>query len=52
MVVLDGARVTVHSSDPDATVRSRVASGLAWSGLQVGGTDLETSLLRLLAEQS
>ena len=48
----DGARVTLHTSDTDATVRSLVSSGLAWSGLEVGGPDLETSFLRLLAGQS
>ena len=48
----DGARVTLHSSDTDVTVRSLVSSGLAWSGLEVGGADLETSFLRLLAGQS
>jgi ABC-2 type transport system ATP-binding protein len=48
----DGARVTVHSADTDATVRSLVASRLAWSGLEIGGPDLETSFLRLLGEQS
>ena len=48
----DGARVTLHSGDTDATVSSLVASGLAWSGLEVGGADLETSFLRLLGEQS
>jgi ABC-2 type transport system ATP-binding protein len=48
----DGARVTLHSSDPDATVSSLVRSGLGWSGLEVGRPDLETSFLRLLAGQS
>jgi len=48
----DGARVTLHSGDTDATVSSLVASGLAWSGLEVGGADLETSFLRLLGKQS
>ena len=48
----DGTRVTLHSSNPDATVRSLARSGLAWSGLEVGGPGLETSFLRLLAEQS
>jgi ABC-2 type transport system ATP-binding protein len=48
----DGARVTLHSADPDATVRSLAVSGLAWSGLEVGGPDLETSFLRLLGEAS
>jgi len=48
----DHARVTLHTSDPDATVTSLVRSGLAWSGLEVGGSDLETSFLRLLGEQS
>ena len=47
----DHARVTLHSVDIDATVRSLVSSGLAWSGLEVGGLDLETSFLRLLGEQ-
>jgi ABC-2 type transport system ATP-binding protein len=48
----DGARVTLHSADTDATVRSLISSGLAWSGLEVGGLDLETSFLRLLGEAS
>jgi ABC-2 type transport system ATP-binding protein len=48
----DGARVTLQSSDPDATVRSLVRSGLAWSGLEIGGPDLETSFLRLLGAAS
>ena len=48
----DHARVTLHSSDTDATVRSLAGSGLAWSGLEVGGLDLETSFLRLLGEGS
>ena len=47
----DHARVTLHSRDTDATVRSLAASGLAWSGLEVGGLDLEASFLRLLGEQ-
>jgi len=29
-----------------------VSSTLRWSGLEVGGPDLETSFLRLLGEQS
>jgi ABC-2 type transport system ATP-binding protein len=48
----DGARVTLHSGDPDATVSSLVRSELRWSGLEVSGPDLETSFLRLLAGQS
>ena len=48
----DHARVILHSSDTDATVHSLVASGLRWSGLEVGGPDLETSFLRLLGEGS
>jgi len=48
----DGARVILHSADSDATVRSLAGSGLAWSGLEVGGLDLETSFLRLLGEAS
>jgi ABC-2 type transport system ATP-binding protein len=48
----DGARVTLHSADPDATVAALVRSGLAWSGLEVGGPDLEASFLRLLGDQS
>jgi ABC-2 type transport system ATP-binding protein len=48
----DHARVTLHSRDTDATVRSLVSSGLAWSGLEVGGLDLETSFLRMLGDQS
>ena len=48
----DGGRVTLHSSDTDATVRSLAASGLAWAGLEVGGLDLETSFLRMLGDQS
>jgi ABC-2 type transport system ATP-binding protein len=48
----DHSRVTLHSSDPDATVSSLVCSGLRWSGLEVGGPDLETSFLRLLGDSS
>jgi ABC-2 type transport system ATP-binding protein len=48
----DHGRVTLHSSDADATVRSLASSGLQWSGLEVGGLDLEASFLRLLGEQS
>jgi ABC-2 type transport system ATP-binding protein len=48
----DHPRVTLHSSDTDATVTSLVRSGLRWSGLEVGGPDLETSFLRLLGEGS
>lgn len=48
----DGARVTLRSGDTDATVTSLVRSGLRWSGLEVGGPDLETSFLRLLGEGS
>jgi len=48
----DGPRVTLRSSDTDATVAALVRSGLRWSGLDVGGGDLETSFLRLLAETS
>jgi len=48
----DHARVTLHSADTDATVRSLAGSGLAWSGLEVGGGDLEASFLRLLGETS
>jgi ABC-2 type transport system ATP-binding protein len=51
-VELDQSRVILHSGDPDATVRSLVRSGLEWSGLEVGGLDLETSFLRLLGETS
>ena len=60
MVVFDGAhaveqdnsRVTLHCGDTDATVSSLVRSELRWSGLEVGGPDLETSFLRLLGDQS
>jgi ABC-2 type transport system ATP-binding protein len=48
----DHARVTLHTSDPDATVSSLVHSDLRWSGLEVGEPDLETSFLRLLGDQS
>jgi ABC-2 type transport system ATP-binding protein len=46
----NGPRVTLHSADTDATVAALVRSGLGWSGLDVGGGDLETSFLRLLGE--
>jgi hypothetical protein len=48
----EGSRVTLHSSDTDATVASLVSSGLGWSDLDVGGLDLETSFLRLLGQTS
>jgi ABC-2 type transport system ATP-binding protein len=47
----DHARVTLHSSDTDATVIALVRSRLRWSGLEVGGAGLETSFLRLLGGQ-
>jgi len=48
----DKSRVTLHSSDTDATVSSLVRSDLRWSGLEVRGPDLETSFLRLLGDKS
>jgi ABC-2 type transport system ATP-binding protein len=48
----DQARVTLHCADTDATVSALASSTLRWSGLEVGGPDLETSFLRLLGEQS
>jgi len=48
----EGPRVTLHSSDTDATVASLVGSGLRWSDLEVGGGDLEASFLRLIEEAS
>jgi ABC-2 type transport system ATP-binding protein len=48
----DHPRVTLHSSDTDATVTALISSGLQWSGLEVGELDLETSFLRLLGDQS
>jgi ABC-2 type transport system ATP-binding protein len=48
----DKSRVTLHSTDPDATVSSLVRSDLRWSGLEVVGPDLETSFLRLLGDRS
>jgi ABC-2 type transport system ATP-binding protein len=48
----DHSRVTLHSGDTDATVRSLISSGLRWSGLEVGGLDLETSFLRLLGDRT
>jgi ABC-2 type transport system ATP-binding protein len=48
----DGPRVILHSADTDATVAALARSGLGWSGLDVGGGDLETSFLRLLGEIS
>ena len=48
----DHGRVILRSADTDATVSSLVSSTLRWSGLEVGGPDLETSFLRLLGEQS
>jgi ABC-2 type transport system ATP-binding protein len=48
----EGLRVTLHSTDTDATVSSLISSTLRWSDLEVGGLDLEASFLRLLGEQS
>jgi ABC-2 type transport system ATP-binding protein len=48
----DNSRVTLHCGDTDATVSFLVRSDLQWSGLEVGGPDLETSFLRLLGEGS
>lgn len=48
----ENSRVTLHSGNTDATVSSLARSDLQWSGLEVGGLDLETSFLRLLAGES
>lgn len=43
-----GSRFTLHCTDTDAAVRALVASGLRWSELDVGGSDLEEAYLRLV----
>jgi ABC-2 type transport system ATP-binding protein len=45
------SRVTLHSTDTDATVTALFSSGLGWSDLEVGGSDLETSFLRMLGDK-
>lgn len=43
-----GSGFTLHCTDTDAAVRALVASGLRWSDLDVGGSDLEEAYLRLV----
>jgi len=42
-----GSRATLRCTDSDAAVRALVASGIAWSDLEVAGGDLEHAFLAL-----
>jgi ABC-2 type transport system ATP-binding protein len=43
-----GSRFSLYCTDTDAAVRALVASGLHWSDLDVGGSELEEAYLRLI----
>jgi ABC-2 type transport system ATP-binding protein len=46
-VEVRGAHVTVHTAEPDATVRALIASGLDWSGIEVAPASLDESFRKL-----
>ena len=41
-------RVTLHTSNPDATARALVASALPWKDLEVKSNDLEETFIKLV----
>jgi ABC-2 type transport system ATP-binding protein len=43
-----GERVTLHTSDPDATARALVGSAIPWKDLQVKSNDLEETFIKLV----
>jgi ABC-2 type transport system ATP-binding protein len=43
-----GERVTLHTSDADATVRALVASSIPWKELEVKSNDLEEIFITLV----
>jgi ABC-2 type transport system ATP-binding protein len=48
---LVGERVTLHTSDADATVRALVASGIPWKELEVKSNDLEEIFVSLVQKE-
>jgi ABC-2 type transport system ATP-binding protein len=46
-VAVEGDRVSVHTSDPDATVRALAAGPLLWHALSIAAPSLEESFLSL-----
>ncbi len=45
---IDGNRVTLHTSDADATVRALVDSDIPWNNLEVKSNDLEETFINLV----
>ena len=45
---IDGERVTLHTSDADATVRALVRGDIPWRDLEVKNNDLEETFIRLV----
>lgn len=45
---IEGERVTLHTSDPDATARALVGSAIPWKDLQVKSNDLEETFIKLV----
>ena len=43
-----GERVTLHTSNPDATARALVGSAIPWQDLEVKSTDLEETFIKLV----
>ncbi len=43
-----GERVTLHTSDPDATARALIGSTIPWSNLEVKTNDLEETFIKLV----
>jgi ABC-2 type transport system ATP-binding protein len=45
---IEGERVTLHTSDADATVRALVNGDIPWNNLEVKSNDLEETFIRLV----
>jgi ABC-2 type transport system ATP-binding protein len=43
-----GERVTLHTSNPDATARALIGSAIPWKDLEVKSTDLEETFVKLV----
>ncbi len=43
-----GERVTLHTSNPDATARALIASAIPWKDLEVKSSDLEETFVKLV----
>jgi ABC-2 type transport system ATP-binding protein len=45
---IEGERITLHTSDADATVRALVNGDIPWNNLEVKSNDLEETFIRLV----